>query len=174
MRKVFFISIFIFCFSAHAYSPGRFYFDPHLAVGTNLAQGTHFIAGVDLGYAIDERWAAGVGVYYSAGEQPKHDREMGAGPFVSYFYPFTSFFIAQFRQELNYVDLNDPIKTITPNGTVYSHENYTGMASHTTAGVHLLFMNFGVSVGYRLVLGLTNSHLDDGRSGPYLGFSIGI
>lgn len=173
--KYFLIGLIFFCQSVVAYSPGDFYFDPHLAIGINPAQGTHYMLGADLGYGWDENLAFGVGGYFSFGEQPEHDREIGGGPFVSYVYPVASFLVASLRQEINYLDLFDPIKSETPTGTTYSHNRETGLASISRAGIHLSFTeNFGLALGYRLVIGLTNNNLDNGRSGAYLGFSIGI
>ncbi len=164
---------FWFCAApAHAYTTGDFIFDPHFAVGFNSAQGTHLMGGLDVGYALTEQMAAGVHGYYSAGEHPKDDREMGAGPFLAFTQPVTSFLLGHVRQEINYVDLYRPTSV---NGTVNGHTPETGTTSVTTAGIHIFFTpNFGFAVGYRLVLALSNSDLDDGRSGVYLGFSIGI
>ncbi len=171
----FLICLFMFSNTAWAYSPGDVFLDPHVAIGFNPAQGTHYVLGADLGYAYDENLAFGVGAYYSFGEQPSHDREIGGGPFVSYLQPLTSFLVASLRQEINYVDLYDPIKTETASGTQYSHNRETGVASVTRAGLHVAFTrHFGLAVGYRLVIGLTNNSLDNGRSGAFLGFSIGI
>lgn len=172
MTKFLAILLVSFSFSSHAYKSGDIFLDPHIAVGVNAAQGTHFIGGLDAGYALNEQMAVGVHGYYSAGENPRHDREMGAGPFFGYTQPFTSFLLGHVRQEINYVDLYDPVEV---NGSVIGHTQETGTASVTSAGLHLFMTrNFGLSVGYRLVLALANSALDDGRSGFFLGFSIGI
>ncbi len=174
MKKSIVVLIF-FAQSVFAYEPGGFYLDPHVAIGFNPAQGTHYLLGADLGYTWDENLAFGVGGYYSFGEQPSHDREIGGGPFASYLYPLTSFLVGSLRQEINYVDLYDPIKTETATGTEYSHNRETGVASVTRAGLHIAFTrHFGLAVGYRLVIGLTNNSLDNGRSGAFLGFSIGV
>lgn len=161
--------------SAYAYEPGSFFIDPRVAVGVNPAQGTHFIAGLDVGYAFDEHFSMGVGGYYSAGEMPKHDREYGVGPFASYVYPIASFLTGFARQEFNSVNLRDPAKTVTAAGTTYTHTEETGVASVTSVGVHVSLVRLvGFAVGYRQVVGLTNSDLGDGRSGIFFGFSIGI
>lgn len=168
------ILVFLFCFStqAFAYQPGSFIFDPSLAVGFNSAQGTHFLGNLDLGVALSEQMAMGVHGYYSAGEHPSHDREIGGGPFLGYTQPLASFLLGHVRQEINYVDLYRPLEV---NGDVNSHAAETGVTSVTSAGIHLFFTpNFGLGVGYRLVLALDNTALDDGRSGFFLGFSIGI
>lgn len=167
--------LFFICFPAWANKSETFFVDPHVAVGVNPSQGTHYILGLDAGYAFDENLAFGVGAYYSAGEHPGDDREIGGGPFASYVYPLTGFLIGSLRQEINYVDLYDPIKTETATGTVYSHNHEMGVASVSSAGLHIVFTrNFGLSFGYRLVVGLTNNSLDNGRSGAFLGFSIGL
>lgn len=158
----------------HAAEAGL-YLDPHVAVGFNDAQGTSLLLGLDLGYGWTEKLAFGAGAYYSMGERPEHDREWGIGPFASYHEPILEFLVASVRQEINHVNLRNPVKTVTSSGTTYSHKSEEGIASVTTAGLHVsLTPNLGFSLGYRLVLGLTNSALDDGRSGVYLGFSIGL
>ncbi|NJL26322.1 MAG: hypothetical protein HC902_15015 [Calothrix sp. SM1_5_4] len=161
---------------ARAYEPGALYADPYAAVGYNPIQGTSFRLGLDLGYGIHEQMAAGVGAYFAAGERPSHDREIGAGPFVSFFQPLTGFLFAHIRQEINYVDLFYPYKKTDLSGEVtYDHTHETGVISATTLGGHLSFTrNFGVSAGYRAVLALSNTALDDDRSGWYFGFSLGI
>ncbi len=154
---------------------GGIYLDPRMAVSFNEAQGTGFHFGLDLGYGMDENWSFGLGAYYSMGEHPEHDREYGFGPFLGYSQPLVDFVVGSVRQEINHVNLRDPIKTTTASGTTYSHNEEDGLASVTTAGLHFIFTpNFGFSAGYRLVLGLTNSDLDNGRSGVFIGFSIGI
>lgn len=160
---------------AAAYSAGDFYLDPNVAVGWNPAQGTHYMLGADAGYAWDENISFGLHGYYSFGEQPNHDREIAGGPFVSYVQPFTEWLTGSLRQEINYVDLYDPIKTQTASGVVYTHRQEMGLASVSRAGIHLSFSrNFGLSVGYRLVVGLSNTSLDNGRSGAFVGLAIGI
>lgn len=152
------------------------YFDPHAAVGFNSSQGTHLMLGADLGMDYNDQIKGGVGAYFSAGEHPEHDREFGVGPFVTYVQPMTSFLLGQVRQEINYVNLHDPIKSTNASGQVsYTHNEEQGFASVTSASVHLFFTkNFVLSAGYRLVIGLTNGHLDDGRSGTFLGLAIGF
>lgn len=160
---------------AFAAQSGDWFFDPHAAIGYNPAQGTHFRLGLDIGVHITEQLSGGIGGFYSAGENPSHDREFGGGPFASFVQPLTSFLVASLRQEVNYVDMHNPIKTVTASGTKYSHTAETGVASATSAAVHFFFTpNFVLSGGYRLVLGLTNSKLDDDRSGAFVGFSLGI
>ncbi len=169
--------IFIFLISSpcFGYTSGDFYIDPNVAIGFNPAQGTHYMLGADAGYAWNEQIAFGLHGYYSFGEQPNHDREIAGGPFVSYVQPFTEWLVGSLRQEINYVDLFDPIKTETAAGTSYSHTREMGIASVSRAGVHLAFTrNFGFSFGYRLVIGLSNTSLDNGRSGAFVGLSVGI
>jgi hypothetical protein len=124
---------------------------------------------------VTEQLRAGIGGYFSAGEHPKHDREYGAGPFASYVQPFTSFLVGQLRQEINYVNLHDPVRTQTASGIEYSHIEEEGVASVTSASLHIFFTrNFVLSGGYRAVLALNNSALDDGRSGAFVGLSLGF
>lgn len=169
--------ILIFCFvpwPAFA-AVDDFFLDPHGAIGYNPAQGTHFMLGVDLGMEITEQLRGGLGVYGAAGEHPEHDREYGVGPFASYVRPITSFLVGQLRQEVNYVNLHDPIKTMTATGVTYSHTEEEGVASVTSASIHIFFTrNFVLSGGYRFVLGISNDALDDGRSGAFVGLSFGF
>ncbi len=159
---------------SHA-ATGDFYFDPHGAVGFNPAQGTHFMLGVDLGMELTENLRGGIGAYGSFGEEPEHDREFGVGPFATYVQPFASFLVGQLRQEINYVNLHDPIKTVTATGTTYTHTEEEGVASVTSASIHIFFTrNFVLSGGYRFVLALSNDALDDGRSGAFVGLSLGF
>ncbi len=173
MRYLFLI-LFAFSLPLHAAERG-WSLDPHAAVGFNTAQGTHVMLGVDFAMQMSEQLRTGVGAYLSVGGEPEHDREWGIGPFVSFVQPFASFLMGQVRQEINYVDLHDPVKTVTASGTRYTHNAEQGVASVTSASLHLFFTpNFVLSGGYRFVLGLTNSALDDGRSGTFLGVSIGF
>jgi len=173
MKFFYLLLLTVFNLQSHAYQAGDFFLDPHVAVGINAAQGTHLLGGLDLGYALNEQMAFGVHGYYSAGEHAKDDREWGGGPFFGYTQPVTSFLLGHIRQEINYVDLYVPLEDST--GTVNGHRQETGTTSVTSAGMHLFFTpNFGFAFGYRLVLALANSDLDDGRSGIFIGFSIGI
>ena len=174
MKHVLFVSLAFLSWTGRA-ETGEWFFDPHGAVGFNPAQGTHVIFGIDLGVQVSEQLRLGVGAYAAAGEQAADDREFGVGPFASYVQPFATFLVGQLRQELNYVDIHDPIKTNTPTGTTYSHTKENGIASVTSASLHILFTrNFVLSGGYRFVLGLTNEALDDGRSGAFVGLSLGF
>lgn len=155
---------------------GGLFVDPHVAVGYNVAQGTNFMAALDVGYGLSERLAAGVGAYFSAGEHPTHDREIGAGPFVAYFQPLTPFLTAHVREDVDYIDQRDPILVSDGGGSQsYAHVTETGMASVTSLGLHLSVARaFGVSAGYRAVMALSNTDLGKNRSGFFFGFSIGI
>ncbi len=166
----------LFCLPISALAaPGEFYWDPHGAVGFNVAQGTHFMLGVDIGMEITEKLRGGLGGYASFGEHPSHDREYGVGPFATYVQPLTSFLVGQLRQEINYVNLHDPIKTTTATGTTYTHTEEEGVASVTSASIHIFFtQNFVLSGGYRLVVAISNDALDDDRSGAFVGLSIGF
>ena len=165
----------LFAASAQA-SQGDWYFDPHVTVGFNEAQGTFFSLGADLGMYFTDEITGGIGGYYAAGERPSHDREIGGGPFIGYVYPVASFLLLRLREQIYYVDLFDPIETVQPDGSSdWSHTRETGVASATTAGFNIFFTpNFVLCAGYRLVVGLTNDKLDDGRSGVYLGLALGI
>ena len=175
MKQLLFVFTVLLIPSFARAAQGDFYFDPHGAVGYNPAQGTHFMLGVDLGMEITENLRGGLGAYFAAGEQAEHDREYGVGPFATYVQPMTSFLVGQLRQEVNYVNLHDPIKTQTASGITYTHNEEEGFVSVTSASLHVFFTrNFVLSGGYRFVLGLSNDALDDGRSGAFVGFSIGF
>jgi hypothetical protein len=132
---------------AFAHADSDFFFLPRAAVGYNVAQGTYFTV----------------------------DREIGGGPFVSYVQPLTSFLMFSAREELDYIDMYIPKKTLTLSGTEWSHESENGVASSTSVGVHLfLTKHFVISGGYRLMVGLSNSKLGKDRSGTFFGLSFGI
>lgn len=159
---------------AHAETDGRWFFSPTFGVGFNTVQKTYFRAGLDLGMHIDENFYAGVGGYYAAGSHPEHDREIGGGPFAGYVYPLASFIDFELREDVDYVDEYIPVLN-TGNPDFYTHTQDYGVISGSYAGVHLSFgRNFGLSVGYRLVVGLSKASLADGRSGTCLGILIGI
>ncbi len=152
---------------------GDFYLDPNISIGFNSAQGTSVRFGLDLGMRINENFYAGVGGFYAAGENPTHDREIGGGPFLGYVYPLFDFLTLQLREDVDYVDVREPI--VVGSLPVTAHETFYGIESSTSAGVHLSFTrNFGISGGYRMVVGLSNSDIARGRSGTYLGISIGF
>lgn len=162
-------------FSTTSFAAEGFFFRPRVAIGHNEAQGTHTVFGVDTGIFLSEQLAAGLGAYFGAGEHSEHDQEWGAGPFVTYAQPLLTFLTAQLRQDIAYVDQRRPIKTMTTSGTTYTHTKETGLISATSLGLNLRFSpNFGISGGYRLVVALSNSDLDDDRSGVYLGVAIGF
>lgn len=151
---------------------GGIFFYPTAGIGTNSAQETFYRLGVDLGYYYDENISFGVSGFYAAGSHPEHDRSIGAGPFVGYSYPLLKFLSLNLREDLDYVDQRNPIKR--SDGS-YTHDDEAGVASTTYAGVHIRFTrNLGVSIGYALVVGITNSDLGDGRSGVSAGISLGI
>ena len=174
--KLFLFSILMLALPLKSFAAkGDFFLDPHAAVGFNPAQGTYFMLSLDAGMDLTENLRAGLSGYFAAGEHPDDDREYGVGPFATYVQPMTSFLVGQLRQEVNYVNLHDPIKTQTAAGTTYTHSEEEGVASVTSASLHIFFTrNFVLSAGYRLVVGLTNSALDDGRSGAFVGLSIGF
>jgi hypothetical protein len=169
------IFMFVFPLAAGAAEAGDWFFDPHASVGFNTVQGTNFRLGADLGMYVTENIRGGVGGYYAFGEKPQYDREIGAGPFADYVLPLTSFLVLSAREEIDYVDARVPVTVTTVNGPEDSYEKLTGVNSATSVGVHVFFTpNFVVSGGYRAVLALTNSRLDDGRSGTFFGFAFGI
>ena len=170
-----FALIFALFSSGLAYAQaGDWFLNPNIGIGTNSVQGTYIRAGLDLGVNIDERLYAGVGGFYGAGQRPEHDREIGGGPFVGYVYPVFDFLSAQLREDVDYVDERNPVLN-SGNPDFYTHTTSYGIESATYAGLHFSFTrHFGFSLGYRLVVGLSNSSLADGRSGLVLGFSIGF
>ena len=176
-----FVSSFVFASFLALLSPnvsaqgtGDWFFHPAVGVGANTIQGTYFRVGVDAGYFLDENLYAGVGGYYGAGQHPDHDREIGGGPFVGYVYPVVQFLSLQLREDILYVDERIP-ELHWANPDYYTHTTAFGLESATYAGAHFTFTrNFGFAVGYRLVVGLSNSDLSRGRSGFTLGFTIGI
>jgi hypothetical protein len=151
-----------------------FFLLPNAAVGFNSVQGTYFRLGLDVGYRLSANYYFGAGAYYAAGNQPEHDRELGAGPFVGAVYALTRNLSFHLREDIDYVDERNPV-LVSTNPDTYTHKNAFGLESATYAGIHFWFTRgFGVSAGYRLVLGLNNSDLADGRSGTVLGLTIGI
>jgi hypothetical protein len=172
MNKLIFVLLFAGTF---AHADADFFFLPRAAVGYNVAQGTYFTVGADVGTYFTENISGGLSAYYAAGEHPGHDREIGGGPFVSYVQPLTSFLMFSAREELDYIDMYIPKKTLTPSGTEWSHQSENGVASSTSVGVHLfLTKHFVISGGYRLMVGLSNSKLGEDRSGTFFGLSFGI
>lgn len=159
--------------SASAMEIGAFNLDAHGIVGSNVSQGTYYGAGLDFYTYVEDRLAVGIGGYYTAGEHPNQDREIGVGPFVSYNYPLLSWLVASAREDLNYLDERNPFVN-TANNTLDYHSSY-GIASITSVGLSLFFThNFGVSAGYRAALGLNNSDLAKDHSGFYFGVAFGI
>ena len=117
MNKIIFALLFV---GAFAHADSDFFFLPRAAVGYNVAQGTYFSAGADVGTRFTENFSGGLTAYYAAGNHPSHDREIGGGPFVSYVQPLTSFLMFSAREELDYIDMFIPKKTVTGSGTVWS------------------------------------------------------
>lgn len=149
------------------------YIRPSAAVGFNSSQGTFVSLGLDLGLVLTENWRTGLTGHYSSGDEPRRDREYGGGAFFSYAQKIGELFVGHVREEVVYVDLRNPITPANENDPDY--ENETGIASSTTAGVTMFISdNVSISGGYRLTLGLTNSDLGKGRSGPVIGILIGI
>ena len=145
---------------------------PFAAVGFNSIQGTSIILGADLEFILDDEWKTGLTGHYSAGEKPGRDREYGAGPFVSYTQKLNDAIYGSIREEIGYEDIRNPI---LPDSVGHDYKSYSGIASMTAVGVtFFLSDNFAFALGYRFALGITNSHLGDGRSGPTIGLMVGI
>lgn len=174
MKTIIFLLLTVLPLS-YARAESGFFVDPHAAVGFNPAQGTHVRLGLDMGMHFTENIAGGVGAYFAAGEDPSNDREIGAGPFVSYILPLTSFLMFTAREDVLYVDQHNPVSYFVNGQEQTTHTNETGVISATSPAIHIYFTpNFVLSGGYRLVLALANSDLDNDRSGAFVGFSIGI
>jgi hypothetical protein len=165
----------IFSLQLHAQSNAPdWFFTPSVAMGFNTVQGTYYSLGMDLGMYFTDSLYAGIGGFYTAGNHPTDDRELGGGPFIGYVLPLFEFMSLRLREDLDYVDQRDPF-LVSSNPDVYNHTLNFGWESATYAGVHFRFTrNFGLSAGYRLVIGLTNSALANGRSGAVLGATIGF
>lgn len=177
MVKFYFLLFMVFGLHApvFAFEPEEFFFYPRVALGYNVAQGSNLMAGFDAGYGLSEQLALGIGGYYSAGEHPEHDRELGGGPFGAFVQPLTDFLTVQVRQEIDYVDQNALLVTPTAKGESYSHRNQHGVIAATSLSIHLaLTRNLGLSGGYRAVVPLVSSDIANGRSGSFLGVAIGI
>lgn len=161
---------------AFAYEAGEFFVDPGVAVGYNVAQGTNLMLGLDIGYAVTEQIAAGVGAWYSAGKRPEHDQAIGAGPFVSYFQPLLTFLNFSLRQDIAYIDQRNPYRIVSASGAeTWGHTKEMGVASVTSVALHMhLTRNLGISGGYRAVMALSNTDIARDRSGTFFGIAIGI
>jgi hypothetical protein len=149
-----------------------FFLTPSVGVGYNSEQQSYYRIGLDVGAFYDENIYFGLGAYYQFGQHPEDDREIGGGPFVGYIYRLFSFLSLEGREDIDYVDLRQPILMSTGS---YTYMPEYGIESFTYGGVKLHFTpNFGVSAGYRLALGLSNSSLSDGRSGFVFGIILGF
>ena len=165
--------LFFVAANASALEIGAFNLDAHALVGSNVNQGTFYGIGADFYTHIEDRWAVGVGGFYTMGQHPSQDRVIGAGPFTSYGYPITSFLIASAREDLDYVDERSPFINTTTNS--WDYNSYSGMMSITTLSLGLYFtQHFGVSVGYQIDLGLNSSSLGQGESGFIFGLMFSI
>ena len=69
--------------SVSALEIGAFNLDAHGVVGSNVTQGVYYGLGLDFYTYVEDRLAVGIGGYYTAGQHPSQDRQIGAGPFVS-------------------------------------------------------------------------------------------
>ncbi len=172
--KILFLLAALALTSGQAHASESWFLSPMVGVGFNEVQGTVFRLGLEAGVYLDPNLAVGVGGHYGAGENPTHDREISGGPFVSYRYPLTSFLTGTLRQEVNYVDARIP-ELIGDPPEYNSHRTEYGVESATSVGLNVAFtQNFAVSGGYRLALGLTNSDIAKGRSGPFIGIGLGF
>ena len=134
MKILLFLPLIVFSGGASALEIGSWRLDGRAAVGSNLAQGTNYTLGADFYTYIEEDvLAAGIGAYWSAGQHPNLDREMGVGPFVSYAYPVFDFLIASAREDISYVDQRTPFADFSNYKAVY------GVGSFTSRAMHLFF-----------------------------------
>jgi|SRR5665213_2855497 len=173
MLRISLLISFLCVFSVAHADDVDWFFTPSVGVVSNSVQGTEVRLGLDLGLR-EDNFFGGIGGYYGAGNHPSDDREIGVGPFVGYVYPVFSFMSLQLREDIDYVDQRDPV-LVTSNPEVYTHTQEYGMISSTYGGVHFSFTrNFGLSAGYRGVIGLSKASLANGRSGVALGITIGI
>lgn len=174
MRRIFIVAVFLNLFFAPlALAEDSWFARPHVGVGVNSQQGTSVIFGLDLGLKWDEAWKAGVTGHYSYGAHPERDRETGGGIFAGYALELTERIVGHFRQDLEYLDVRNPIDPLPASGPLYKSE--TGIATTSSVGFTVgVAERFAFTVGYRYVLGVTNSDLGEGRSGPTLGLMIGI
>ena len=160
-------------FAAQATGLDAWYLRPHVGVGVNSQQGTSMMLGLDLGFKLDDNWRGGVTGHYSSGAHPERDRETGGGVFGSYTLELAEHFVGHVREDMEYLDMRNPYDPLPTTGVKYKTE--TGVAATTSVGMTIDFTeNLAIAVGYRYVLGLTNSDLGDGRSGPTLGLMIGF
>lgn len=172
MRWLYLLPLLLAATTASALDLGPVSLNAHGIVGHNVSQGTYYGLGADLSANIEDRLAVGVGGFYTAGEHPTQDREMGAGPFVAYSYPLVNFLIASAREDLDYIDQRNPYTTNT--GSLDYHSSF-GMASITSVALSLFVTrNLGISAGYRFALGLNNSDLGKDHSGFFFGLAFGI
>lgn len=174
MRSLLALAMLTMASSAFAFEIGDFRLDAHAGVGYNPVQQTYYSVGLDFYTFVEDHLAVGVGGYYSAGNQPNYDQEIGAGPFVSYSYPLLDFLIPSIREDLDYVNERNPIIS-SSTGQAVDYQNLYGMASITTVAIHLFFThNFGIGAGYRFALALNNSDLEKDRSGFIFSLAFAI
>ena len=174
-RQKFSIIILLLTFSLPTLAESGFAFDPSLVFGYTQDQGSYARFGLDLKYKLNDELSTGLHGYYAAGSsRPETNREIGGGWFLGYVQPVAELIFLTLRQEINYVDQVDPKNPrLMPDGT-FSYRRESGVISATSLGVHLQIENFGVSAGYRQVVGISRTELGDGRSGMFLGLGIAI
>jgi hypothetical protein len=154
-------------------SAGDWELHPAFGVGFNSAQGTSLMLGADFGIRLGEHWSTGLTGHFSSGNNPARDREYGGGVFLGYAQPLTDWLVGHVREELDYLDMHNPIDPRPATGPDYEPES--GIAAITSVGLTFYITDYlAVSGGYGFVLGITNSDLGDGRSGPTFGLAVGI
>ncbi|MCC7404208.1 MAG: hypothetical protein IT288_07405 [Bdellovibrionales bacterium] len=154
-------------------SGGEWFVTPHAAIGANSQQGTALMLGLDAGCCSGSDWRAGITGHYSMGDRPNDDRAQGAGLFVGYATRLGDMFVLHAREEVGYLDVRNPIEPEPTTGPTYV--SVEGAASTTSVGITSFFTShFALSFGYSYLVGLGDSELGKGRSGPTLGFYLGI
>src|SRR5437868_5629978 len=131
MRFLLTLPLLLFTSGAFAFEIGSFRLDAHAGAGSNGEQGVYYTLGADFYTFIEDHLAVGVGGYYSAGNHPNWDREIGGGPFASYSYPLLSFLVPSIREDIDYIDERVPILSYYT-GQPYDYKSYYGVASITS------------------------------------------
>ncbi|MCB0366134.1 MAG: hypothetical protein H6624_15440 [Bdellovibrionaceae bacterium] len=146
---------------------------PHGSIGVNSQQGTAFNLGVDIGCCTGSAWKAGATGHYSFGERPDDDRAIGGGLFVGYAQVLDDWLVFHAREEVGYLDVRNPIDPEPTSGPTYV--SLDGTASITSAGLTVFFGRaLALSFGYSYIVGIGDSDLGKGRSGPTIGFFLGF
>jgi hypothetical protein len=152
---------------------GTWNLSPQIGLGYNTKQGANVLFGLDFGLNVGPGQRAGAGGYFSYGGHPARDREWGVGPFYSYTYAFTEEVYGHVREEIDYLDVRNPVNDPPPGEPDFVA--YTGIASITSlTGTYFIHDSLGITAGIRLVLGLTNDKLSSGRSGLLFGVVLAL